>query len=91
MWDGERLHKWVGVPCEEVDRFVAGDCFAAGLIHGFLHGDLELGVKRGGAMAALKHTIPGDMFWADAEDVRHVRPGEPGGAHGTRPEAGNGD
>jgi 2-dehydro-3-deoxygluconokinase len=72
VWDGERLHRWVGVPCEEVDRFVAGDCFAAGLIYGFLHGDLELGVKRGGAMAALKYTIPGDMFWGDAEDADRV-------------------
>ncbi|MFQ5810753.1 MAG: sugar kinase [Armatimonadota bacterium] len=72
VWDGERLHRWVGVPCEEVDRFVAGDCFAAGLIYGFLHGDLQLGVKRGGAMAALKYTIPGDMFWGDADDADRV-------------------
>jgi len=74
VWDGARFYEWVGVPCEEVDRFVAGDCFAAGLIDGFLRGDLELGVKRGGAMAALKHSIPGDMFWADEGDISRVRP-----------------
>jgi 2-dehydro-3-deoxygluconokinase len=80
VWDGAQFYRWVGVPCEEVDRFVAGDCFAAGMIHGFLQGDLELGVKRGGAMAALKYTIPGDMFWADPSDVDRVWPGRGGGS-----------
>jgi 2-dehydro-3-deoxygluconokinase len=67
---GDERAEWVGVECEEVDRFVAGDCFAGGLLYGLLHDDLQLGVRLGGAFAALKHTIPGDMPWVSAEEVR---------------------
>ncbi len=64
--------QWVGVECEEVDRFVAGDCFAGGLLYGLLQDDLQLGVRLGGAFAALKHTIPGDMPWLDAREAREL-------------------
>ena len=66
---GDEEARWVGIPCEEVDRFVAGDCFAAGLLYGLLRDDLQLGVRMGGAMAALKHTIHGDMPWLTASEV----------------------
>ncbi|MFQ6131914.1 MAG: sugar kinase [Armatimonadota bacterium] len=69
---GEEEARWVGIPCEEVDRFVAGDCFAAGLLYGLLRDDLHLGVRTGGAMAALKHTIHGDMPWLTASEVAEV-------------------
>ena len=64
-----------------VDRIGTGDAFAAGVIDGWLAGaDLAMMAQRGLALAALKHTIPGDMcpvsramldgFSADAGDVR---------------------
>lgn len=64
-----------------VDRIGTGDAFAAGVIDGWLDGgDLAVMAQRGLALAALKHTIPGDMcpvsramldgFSAGAGDVR---------------------
>jgi 2-dehydro-3-deoxygluconokinase len=64
-----------------VDRIGTGDAFAAGVIDGWLAGaELADMAQRGLALAALKHTIPGDMclvdrgmlesFSAGAGDVR---------------------
>lgn len=53
----------------EVDRVGAGDAFDAGLIWGFLEGDLQKGLNYGTAMAALKHTLPGDEFTATVDEV----------------------
>lgn len=64
-----------------VDRIGTGDAFAAGVLDGWLEGgDLAVMAGRGLALAALKHTIPGDMcpvgramlesFSAGAGDVR---------------------
>ena len=45
-----------------IDRIGTGDAFAAGVLDGWLAGgDLALMAQRGLALAALKHTIPGDM------------------------------
>jgi 2-dehydro-3-deoxygluconokinase len=54
---------------EIVDRLGAGDCFAAGLIHGLLDGDLQKGLDYGIAASALKHSIPGDLAWITAAEV----------------------
>jgi 2-dehydro-3-deoxygluconokinase len=64
-----------------VDRIGTGDAFAAGVLDGWLGGgNLADMAQRGLALAALKHTIPGDMcsvsramldsFNAGAGDVR---------------------
>lgn len=64
-----------------VDRIGTGDAFAAGVLGGWLAGgDLAQMARRGLALAALKHTIAGDMcpvnramldsFSAGAGDVR---------------------
>ncbi len=64
-----------------VDRIGTGDAFAAGVLDGWLAGgDLAVMAQRGLALAALKHSIPGDMcpvsramldsFSAGAGDVR---------------------
>ncbi|MET4130936.1 2-dehydro-3-deoxygluconokinase [Porphyrobacter sp. MBR-155] len=45
-----------------VDRIGTGDAFAAGVLDGWMEaGDLAVMAHRGLALAALKHTIPGDM------------------------------
>jgi 2-dehydro-3-deoxygluconokinase len=45
-----------------IDRIGTGDAFAAGVLDGWLaDGDLAVMAQRGLALAALKHTIPGDM------------------------------
>ena len=58
-----------GFPVVELDRLGAGDAFAAGLLFGVLHGDWGLGLQYGMAMAALKHSIPGDFFVGGRQEV----------------------
>jgi 2-dehydro-3-deoxygluconokinase len=62
-------------PVREVDRVGAGDAFDAGLLFGFLRSDLDLGIAYGMAMAALKHTIPGDEFVATRDEVEALLAG----------------
>lgn len=60
------------IPALEVDRLGTGDAFAAGVIVGALEDDLELGIRLGTAMAALKLGSHGDQFRgvrADVDDV----------------------
>lgn len=54
---------------EIVDRVGAGDSFTAGFIYGYLTGNAEKGVKYGNALAALKHTMPGDFNWSTLDEV----------------------
>ena len=44
-----------------IDRLGAGDAFAAGVIDGMLDGDLEAGIRRGTALAAVALTTRGDQ------------------------------
>jgi 2-dehydro-3-deoxygluconokinase len=54
---------------EIVDRLGAGDAFTGGLIDGLLRGDPGGGLEAGVALAALKHSIPGDLPWLDGTDL----------------------
>lgn len=56
-----------------VDRVGAGDAFDAGVIFGYLQQNLPLGLEMGMAMAALKHTIPGDLLLCTFEEIEAVR------------------
>ncbi|MFN3649238.1 MAG: sugar kinase [Armatimonadota bacterium] len=60
LWDRERFHRAEPFAVQAIDRVGAGDAFDAGLIWGFLAGDPVRGLQYGMAMAALKHTMPGD-------------------------------
>jgi 2-dehydro-3-deoxygluconokinase len=57
---------------EIVDRLGAGDCFAAGLIHGLLDDDLQKGLDFGVAASAIKHSIPGDFAWITRAEVESL-------------------
>lgn len=53
-----------------VDRIGAGDAFAAGILHGLRSGlDLEATARIGLALAALKHSLPGDASLLGTADV----------------------
>jgi 2-dehydro-3-deoxygluconokinase len=63
-----------------VDRVGTGDAFAAGLIHGLITGlpdkeALEFAV----AASCLKHSIPGDMNFCSADEVRQLMSGNASG------------
>ncbi|MFN3421415.1 MAG: sugar kinase [Armatimonadota bacterium] len=61
-----------GYQIEEIDRLGAGDAFAAGLLFGVLQGNWEVGLRYGLAMAAIKHTIPGDWFIGTKSEVEAI-------------------
>ena len=60
-WDGTHLHRASALPVQVVDRLGAGDALAAGVIHGWLDGDLPAGLQYGVALAALALSQHGDM------------------------------
>ena len=57
---------------EIVDRLGGGDSFAAGFIYGYLQGDIQMGVDYGDAMAAFKHTIPGDCNYMAKDEIEQA-------------------
>lgn len=69
LWDRSRFHQAEPHPVHAVDRVGAGDAFDAGLLWGFLQGDTPRGLTYGMAMAAIKHTIPGDEFISSLAEV----------------------
>ena len=60
-------------PVEIVDRIGAGDSFVAGLIHGFLDGDLDLAIRLATYAAAVGLATPGDINYFGAEDLAAFR------------------
>ncbi|EMD84434.1 2-dehydro-3-deoxygluconate kinase [Pacificimonas flava] len=55
-----------------VDRIGTGDAFAAGVLHSHLEGDSsETMASTGLALAALKHSLPGDMSTFDRQQLDH--------------------
>jgi 2-dehydro-3-deoxygluconokinase len=69
LYDGSTYLASSAFEITAVDRVGAGDAFDAGMIWGFLRDDLQLGLSYGTAMAALKHSLPGDEFTATQEEV----------------------
>ena len=64
-----RIYKGKVYDLEIIDRVGSGDSFTAGFLYGYLTGDVEKGIAYGDAMAALKHTFPGDLTWVTEEEV----------------------
>ena len=59
-----------------VDRIGAGDAFVGGFLHGYFREDLDLALRYGLAMAALKMTTPGDLSYATLKQVEELAAGE---------------
>ena len=59
-FDGSRLHREAAKPVKIIDRIGAGDAMAAGVLHGWLQGSLQAGLRYGTAMAALALSQFGD-------------------------------
>ncbi|HEU4753425.1 MAG TPA: sugar kinase [Armatimonadota bacterium] len=69
LWDRAEYYRVEPHPVHAVDRVGAGDAFDAGLLWGFLQGEPRRGLRYGMAMAAIKHTIPGDEFISSLEEI----------------------
>jgi 2-dehydro-3-deoxygluconokinase len=68
-WDGERVLRQPAVPVTIVDRLGAGDALAAGVIHGWLDGDLAQGLRYGAMLAALALSQHGDIVLTTPEEL----------------------
>ena len=63
---------------EMVDRLGAGDAFTAGVLDGFLEGDVVEGMKRGTALAGLALTQYGDMVSTSRAELGRLLEGGQG-------------
>lgn len=69
-----KLYEDITYDLEIVDRIGSGDAFTAGFLFGLLsfENDIQKALHFGNALAALKHSIPGDLSWitrAEAEKL----------------------
>ncbi|MHA2408247.1 MAG: sugar kinase [Candidatus Ranarchaeia archaeon] len=69
----DKTYRGKAYPVKVVNRMGAGDAFDAGFIYGYLRkGKVQAGLEYGGAMAALKHTIPTNISIFSVEDVEQI-------------------
>ncbi len=66
--DGQ-LHRAPAVPVTLLDRLGAGDALAAGVLHGWLAGDVARGLRYGTALAGLALSQYGDMVITTAAEL----------------------
>lgn len=59
-------------PVEIVDRLGAGDAMAAGILHGWLDGDLARGLRYGALLAAMVLTQHGDMLVSTRREIESL-------------------
>lgn len=53
-----------------VDRIGSGDAYVSGALYGYLrHHDCQKMLEYGNAMAAIKHSVIGDMVFTDLEEI----------------------
>jgi 2-dehydro-3-deoxygluconokinase len=67
-------HVWrsEGCPFEVIDPIGSGDAYDAGLLYGYLQGDIDLAMRCADALAALKHTVPGDMLFITRTELEQL-------------------
>lgn len=75
MWDGGQLLHQPALPTVILDRPGAGDGLAAGVIAGWLWGDLQKGLRYGVALAALALSQRGDLIVTTKQEVESLLAG----------------
>lgn len=80
-WDGQAYHYAEALPVQIIDRLGAGDALAAGVIHGWLDNDLNLGVRYGVTLAALALSQHGDFLVTTEEEVLSLLDNAEGGVN----------
>jgi 2-dehydro-3-deoxygluconokinase len=66
--DGQSLHE-PAIPVRILDRIGAGDAMAAGVLSGWLRGDLAYGLRAGAMLSALALTQYGDAVLTSADEL----------------------
>ena len=75
LWNGK---EWCHEPSRAtqiIDRLGAGDALAAGVIHGWLDGDVIQGLRYGTTLAALALSQAGDMVITNKEELLNLSKG----------------
>ena len=78
-WDGRSLFPQAALPVQIVDPIGAGDAMAAGILYGWLGGNLEQGLRIGAVLAALALTQKGDMITTTPAEINSLLEDKPGG------------
>ena len=78
-WDGSDFYQRPARPVQIVDRLGAGDALAAGVIHGWLEGDIAHGLEVGTVLAAINLTLHGDMVVTTRAEVESLLKSSGGG------------
>ncbi len=72
-FDGSGLHREAAKPVKIIDRIGAGDAMAAGVLHGWLQGSLQAGLRFGTFMAALALSQFGDTVVTHSRELDRIR------------------
>jgi 2-dehydro-3-deoxygluconokinase len=72
LWDGKAWLREPACPTQVVDRLGAGDALAAGVIHGWLDGNLAAGARYGVTLAALALSQFGDMLVTSRAELQNL-------------------
>jgi len=67
---GDKLYTDRTYDLEIVDPSGARDAFIAGVIYGYVQNDLDMGLQYGNALAAIKHTHPGELCYFTEQELR---------------------
>ena len=71
-YNGQEIFRQNAVPVEIVDRIGAGDALAAGVLYGWLEGNLKLGLGYGVVLAGLALSQHGDMVVTSKEEIQSI-------------------
>ena len=69
LWNGKEWLRESARATQIIDRLGAGDALAAGVMHGWLDGDLAAGLSHGVTLAALALSQTGDMVITNQEEL----------------------
>jgi 2-dehydro-3-deoxygluconokinase len=69
LWNGKEWLHEPARPTQIIDRLGAGDALAAGVIHGWLDGDLAAGLRYGVTLSALALSQYGDMLITNKREL----------------------
>ena len=78
-WDGRSFFPQSALAVRVIDPIGAGDALAAGILYGWLEGNLEHGLLIGAVLAALALTQKGDMITTTPGEVNSLLEDGPGG------------
>jgi 2-dehydro-3-deoxygluconokinase len=74
-WNGEEWLHEAARPTQIIDRLGAGDALAAGVIHGWLDGNLRNGLRYGVTLAAMALSQFGDMLVTNRTELEKLSKG----------------